>query len=353
MDNQEVVSQDQESINQPSEQSSEQPQGLPAEVVAPEVVAPEAQTGPQSIKEKLGEVAAAAKAKSKASQEPEAPVPAAFQPNYKFKALDKEHEIPELLRTAIKDADSEKAVRELVLKAIGMDHIKPKYQEVRQKYEEVNTAHQNTLKGIADLRADYQKGDMDSFFEKLNIPMEKILQYAVQKVQFKELPPEQQQQIEARRNAELRANQLEQQNSQLNEQTMAHAVEAKRWSLQMVMQRPDIQSFAEAYDKARGKPGSFQEVVIRTGESAYYTRQKDLSPDEAVKEAMELIGPVARAHAEVAAPQAPTNAAPQVVPNKPKVIPNVQGKSSASPAKKAPMSTDDLRKHYRDKYAGG
>lgn len=277
----------------------------------------------------------------------------AFVPNYKFKALDKEHEIPESLRAAIKDADTEKQVRELMLKAIGMDHIKPKYQETRQKYEEVNTAYQGITKQISDLRADYQKGDMASFFEKLQIPEEKILQYAVQLVQNKELPPEQQQMLAARRDAEKRAQQLETQNYQLSEQTMAHAVEAKRWQLDTVMQRPDVSKYAEAYDRAQGKPGSFRDIVIRTGEAAFHTRQKDLNPEEAIKEAMDMLGGAYRNQQVAGAQQVEQPAMqPQVVaPKKPVVIPNVQGRSSASPMKKQLTSLDDLRKFAKDKYA--
>lgn len=346
MDNQEVVSQEQQT-SQVSEQSASQT------APAPETTTQAAPEPEKTLKEKIGEVAKAAKSKAQAKIDPAAsvvPEKAAFVPNYKFKALDAEHEIPEALRAAIKDADTEKQVRELMLKSIGMDHIKPKYQEVRQKYEEVNSAYSNINKEIQELRSFVQKDDFDSFFEKLNIPQDKILQYAVKKVQYGELPPEQQQAIEARRDAERRASMLEQQNQQLSEQAMSQAVEAKRWSLQMVMQRPDVSSFAEAYDKARGKPGSFQEVVIRTGEAAYYTRQKDLSPDEAVKEAMELIGPMARAQAAQATPAQQQAAPAAQAPAKPPVIPNVQGRSSVSPTKKAPTSVEDLKKLYKDKY---
>lgn len=338
MEAQEIV-QDQTSINQTLPESS-----------SPSPVEPEsAEAAPEkSLKEKIGEVAAAAKG-AKTAQDPTKVVAPQFVPNYKFKALDKEHEIPESLRAAIKDADTEKQVRELMLKAIGMDHIKPKYQETRQKYEEVNTAYQGITKQISDLRADYQKGDMASFFEKLQIPEEKILQYAVQLVQNKELPPEQQQMLAARRDAEKRAQQLEVQNYQLSEQTMAHAVEAKRWQLDTVMQRPDVSNYAEAYDKARGKPGSFRDVVIRTGEAAFHTRQKDISPEEAIKEAMDMLGGAYRAQQAMAEPV--QQQVQQPVAKKPVVIPNVQGRSSTSPTKKQLTSLDDLRKFAKDKYA--
>jgi hypothetical protein len=341
MDNQEVVSQ--ETLH--SQVSSEQVNS-PQET---QVEAPKVEEAQKTIHEKIGEVAKAAKNKASIKSDTQTTQQPAFVPNYKFKALDKEHEIPESLRAAIKDAETEKQVRELMLKSIGMDHIKPKYQEIRQKYEEVNNSYTELNNNIEKLRGFYQKGDLDSFFQMLNVPEEKILQYAVQKVQYKELPQEQQQIIAARRDAELRAQSLEQQNQQLSEQAMTQAVEAKKWALQMVMQRPDISSFAEAYDKAKGKPGSFQEVVVRTGEAAYYTRQKDLSPEEAVKEAMDLIGPIAQASVAPNVVQQPVVQAQQA-PAKPPVIPNVQGRASTSPTKKSYTSVDDLKKHYKEKY---
>lgn len=48
----------------------------------------------------------------------------AFSPNFKLKVMEQEREIPELLRPLIKDAESEKAVRELVEKAYGLEYVK-------------------------------------------------------------------------------------------------------------------------------------------------------------------------------------------------------------------------------------
>ena len=42
-----------------------------------------------------------------------APVTPEFTANYKFKVMDKEHEIPEAFRGIIKDAESEKLAREI------------------------------------------------------------------------------------------------------------------------------------------------------------------------------------------------------------------------------------------------
>src|SRR5688572_23823320 len=47
-----------------------------------------------------------------------------YTPNFKFKVLDKEHEIEERFRKLIKDADSEKMIRELHEKSFGIEAIK-------------------------------------------------------------------------------------------------------------------------------------------------------------------------------------------------------------------------------------
>lgn len=277
--------------------------------------------------------------------------PPAYTPNLKFKVYDKEHEFDEFVRGVIDSEDKEKRVRELYEKAYGLDMVKPKYKELRDRYQTVNTEFQELVGDIQRLKGHYQKGDFDTFFKTLGIPEEKVLNWLVQKVQYQQLPPEERAQLDAQRAAEQRAMAAEQQLAQYQEMTSQQQSQAKAHMLQLALERPEIKQFAQAFDamglKDRtGQPLSFVDEVINRGELAWYTRQQDLTPEEAIREVMQLYAHVTQSAqpalaAQVGGSQAP---APQ---QKPQVIPKVGGRTgSPTPAK--PKSIEDLKKIYAE-----
>lgn len=293
--------------------------------------------------------------------DPAAPAVPAWTPNFKFKVMDKEHEIDEFVRGAIKDQDTEKKVKELYEKAYGLDVVKPRFQETRERFKQLNEAHTSVMAGIQELRETYSRGDFDSFFKKLNIPQEKVLQWIIDKAQYNELPPEQRQVLDARKNAEQEAWDLRKQNQTLEQQYEEAATQARERALQVELVRPDIKAFSEAFDakgfkNREGKPVSFLDAVIETGEYAWYASQGkvDLSPEQAIQEVM------ARWGAAVQPAQAQPKADPQLIPvngaaggqgapasqtpRATSTIPNVAGRQTSSVAKSKPKSIEDLKK---------
>ena len=67
--------------------------------------------------------------------------------------MDKEHEVPEFLRGVVKDAATEKQVRELVEKAIGLDYVKPKLEQTRQQLNTVGGQFQGVMGQIDEAKA--------------------------------------------------------------------------------------------------------------------------------------------------------------------------------------------------------
>lgn len=271
-----------------------------------------------------------------------------WQPNFKLKVMDKEHEIPEIFRSAITNAESEKAFREVYEKALGLDHVKPKLQEFQKKYAEVNGAHTNVMAGIQDLREAYQRGDFESFFNKMQIPEEKILQWVIKKAQYNQLPPDQRQAMDERRASENRAIQLEKQNRSYQQQIEAQTTQAKSYGLQVTLGRPDVQSFASSFDETAGKPGSFREAVRQHGDYVYRSSngRVDLTPEQAVQQVMERYGKFVQPRSAPQGGQGNPNPIQQA-PTKP--LPNLGSGRGGSAATGKPKFTslDQLKAHAR------
>lgn len=266
-----------------------------------------------------------------------------YQPNYKFKVMDQEREFDEFIRGTIKDAETEKKARELYEKAYGLDVIKPKFHETREKYKKLDQEHQGVMSQVAELRDLYSRGDLDGFFQKLNVPKDKILQWVVDQAKYEQLPSDQRQILDARKQAEQKALELERSNQSLEQRYQEQVTEAKRYALEATMKLPDVQSYAESFDARAGKPGAFWEAVTEHGHMAYVVRKVDLTPEQAIREVMTRYGQVAPAASHPQNDQVPSSAA-QVSPVKePPVIPNVSGRST-SPMKPKANSIADLRK---------
>lgn len=277
--------------------------------------------------------------------------PAAFAPNVKFKVLDKEHEIPEEFRALMKDANSEKKVREIFEKAYGLDGIKANRDSLK---EEVATTKQENIaiKGSIDgLRSIYQGAvesgnflKLDDFFARLKIPEQHILQYALAKVNLGNLPPEQQAAIRAQIDSDRRAETTELQARESFGREQQMASQLMNVQLEMQISRPDIKQIADAFDARIGKPGAFRQQVVNHGQLTWLQSKVDLSPEQAVQQVVQSLG--LQANSNQAAMQADSQqaaaATQKVIVRETKSIPNMQGRSS-SPLKVKPRNLEDLK----------
>lgn len=272
-----------------------------------------------------------------------APVAPPFVPDYKLKVMDEEREIPEQFRGLIKDEKTAKEVREIFEKSFGHEAIKPKYETLKAAHQEVQTQYTQTMNQIQDLKADYARGDMDSFFQKLNIPKEKILQYALDTVNYQELPPEQKALIDAKRNAELQNMQLTREKQSVEQNLQQQMTQARSFALDSELARPDVKSMIEDFDKRAGEKGAFRKEVINRGLLTWHQSRGsvDLSPGQAVEQVMKLYG---LANAPASANASATTPASVVTPSQTPTIPNVSGAKATSPVKQKPKSIADLKK---------
>jgi len=264
----------------------------------------------------------------------------AWAPSFKYKVKDNEFDMPEWTKTLIKDQATEKELKTLFSKGHGIEEIQTQRQTLRDEVATLREEKENMDQSLNALSAFVQKGDMQSFFEALQIPKDKVLKYAVDLLKYNELPPEKRAEIDNQRHNSRQLQELQYQNQTLQAQNEQQRVAQKQFELNQHLAQPAIASSVQAFD-ARNGAGSFAREVIKQGMIAYQTQGIDIPTEQAVNEVLRLYGANISA-ADPAAGTPQTQVLNQGQAQKP-VIPNVQGRSG-SPVRQAPQSLADLRK---------
>lgn len=268
--------------------------------------------------------------------------PPAYNPNYKFKVMDKEYEVDEWLRPVIKNQEMEKKVKELYEKAYGLESIKPKHQAIKEELEQTRAKVAETDKALETLGKYVADNDFDSFFEGLNIPKNKILEYALELVRREQMSPEQKAQWEHSRQAKEAARYYEVESARLQQSQQQFAVQQRTFELDMALGVPEAKVVADAYNAGMGSPGAFKDYCIQIGQ-AYAARGQDIPATQAVSEAIKHLKAINPSlGAAVVAGGAQVVQASQ----KP-VIPNIQGRGTSA-VKPAVKSLEDLKKRARE-----
>lgn len=332
----------------------------PAAEAATEVAA---RTGAESTEEK---------------EEGAAPAPTAFTPNPKFTAVGKEYTLPEYLAKAITSPEQEKELKDVYSKAMGLDHVKQRFQEVSDKHVNLEKEHLEVTGGIQELADIYAEAVqaqnpliLNDFFQKLQIPPSVILQYAEALSNYLSQDPASQQAVAGQLEAHRRARVLSQQNQQFSQSNFQSSVQARTMEMNTALARPELAPTVQQFNAQYGE-NAFQAELVRNGIYVHKTTGRDISIAENVAQVMQrfrLQGAPAPGQApqvpQATAQQQPQSQAPQnqapspqangkpVVPaqphNKVPVIPGVNGKSG-SPTKQQFRSAEDLVKYRKEKY---
>jgi hypothetical protein len=270
----------------------------------------------------------------------------AFTSDYKFKVLDKEYEIDEMYRPLAKDETSYKKVKELFEKAYGLDSVKEKHTKLNEKikteYDPIVTQYKTLEQSLSVLDKMIEQGDFDNFLQTVNIPEEKIMQWAVKKAKLMQLTDEERSQYNESVNTRAQKYALEQQMSQFQQMQYNTQVETRSMMLEQELSRPDISTQAQSYDARAGKAGAFRELVIQQALLAHHVEGKDLMPGEAVERTLKLFGN-ALSESTPSTQGSVGNATKVVTPHQTPTIPNLKGGNS-TPVKKNVRSLDDLKK---------
>lgn len=265
---------------------------------------------------------------------------ATYSPNFKYKASGQDKEVPEWARPIVKDAASEKQLRELFEKADGLDPVKASRQEIATKLDNFEKNILPFAKDAQEALLHAQRGDLDSFFEKVGITEKQVLQYALMRIKLREKPEALAAHEEARK-VQLENLRLKGELENYSRASAESMVTARENELGTAMARPEVAAAVQQFNQQNG-PGAFRNKCIERGQ-LYAANKIDAPVDTIVNEVMRLfVGPVSLPNGVAA-----TGVKPHVPPA---TLPNIRG-NGTSPVKKIPRSTEELRQLGREKRA--
>lgn len=271
--------------------------------------------------------------------------PPAYTPDFKLKVYDEEKELDDpFLKALIKDADSEKKVKEIAQKYLGFDTVKERHEKTKSDFQGYMQTTQPVVEYYNKASKMLQQGDLSSFFEFLKIPDDAIFKFAVAKAEEAQLSPEQRQFLHNQRQVWKDKMGLEEQNQSLQSSQQKQLSEFRAQELNWVMARPDVNNIAQAYDSKVGTKGAFRQLVIDKGLAHFAATKGDLSAEQSAMEVMKYIGVLVQPQGQMAQPGQTTNTTPLIPQSgQPPIIPNVTGRGT-SPVKKQIRSIADLKK---------
>lgn len=269
-----------------------------------------------------------------------------YKPDYKIKVDHQETEIQDpFLKNLIKDAETEKKVKEYAQKVMAVDNIQGRHEKVKTDFSNYQQVTQPVVQYYNHASKLLQQGDLDSFFQFLKIPDEAIFKFAISKAEESQLSPDQRYQLQQQRQTRLDKMNLEEQNQSLQSQQSQQLGEFRKQELNWVMARPDVDGIAKTYDTKKGSEApTFRQLVINQGLAHFAATGKDLSAEEATMAVVKYLGGfVTPGNQGNTMPQNPNTQGLIPQQGAPPIIPNVTGRGT-SPVKKQVRSIEDLKK---------
>lgn len=266
-----------------------------------------------------------------------------WTPSYKFKIKDKEQEFDDFVKPIVKTKDVEEKIKSLYEKAYGLDEVKTSRESFKQQVEEWKGKYGQVEQSLKTLGDYVKKGDFNTFFGALNIPKDKIIQYAIEELKYQELPQDQRQAIDLQRQQQTEFEKAQQMNQTLHQQMAQMVQRQTEFELNQALASPDIAEAISSYETLVGKPGLIRNEIIKRGQYYELTQKESPSAKQLVDEVLGLI--INQANSAKPSTTTSISTPGQVVQNQKEkpVISSFQG-GAKSPTKKVPTSIDDLRK---------
>jgi hypothetical protein len=261
----------------------------------------------------------------------------AYKPNAKYKVLDEEHEFdPKLKKLLTKE--TEPIIRELYEKAHGIESIKSSRTQAIQERDQVQGNYNNLIQEVGRVMNYRKAGDLQSFFESLQISDDEVAKYILEKVRVSQLPPDQQAVYTEREALRRRLNGVEQNLHTMQTQGTSTAVQERLTALDTILGGEMMKRTVSEFD-ARNGNGSFRTAVIQY--AAGQGPNKDLSADEAISGFLKTFG----INVPKGQPKPNVSATKRVVARpKVKALPNYGGGQASVTGQKKPRNVEDLRK---------
>lgn len=265
--------------------------------------------------------------------EPAAP---AYTPNFKVKVKDQEKEIDEMFRPLIKDAETEKKVKEIFEKAYGIDFVKEDRKSLKAEYEGFKGQVVPYLQEYHNFTSLRDKGNLGAALQVAGITDDQIFEYAVQKLEM-EKNPHQANLYKQHTQQTLSQIQMEQELARYKQQEQQSETQKFQSDLNEAVGR--YQDIATALGQKLGNPNAFMDEVFDHG-LAQHNKGIQLTVEQAAEAVANKYRPFmgtspiqqTQIQAAPAAAQAP----------RPATLPHV-GSSNVSPVRKQVTSVEDLR----------
>jgi hypothetical protein len=286
---------------------------------------------------------------------PAAAAPPPYQPNVTYKVKNQEKKFDDWILPVIKDAETEKKIRELYETRDGISYVKAdretvvrENQQLKQVVQQKYAPMEQAVEQIEHFRS---QGNLPAVFKVLGLDQRDVFKWAYE---YAQMTPQAQQAMEQNAMNGLQAYGAQRQSQTAEQQIIQQAADFKTREYEMITNyNPQVSQVVADFENNHG-PGSFFEQVRRTGLYHHQTRGVDISVQDAIEEVMKLYGrqPQAPASAQMQtvpgqAPQASNMVSTPTAPTPKPVIPGFQG-SGTSPVKKVFNSLEDIRKHRRE-----
>jgi len=278
-------------------------------------------------------------------------IPPAYQPNHKFKAFGKEHELEEFWRPLVKDPESEKKVKDVFTKAYAFEDLKSRFDGTQSEFQQVSQEYEALDRDVRKVTSFLNRGDLDNFFNSIGLSEQKIFDWAEQKINQENLPPEQKNALRSQAVERQRSYDLEQEKAELENRFQSQAVQTRTMQLEMTLLRPEIAQAANSWDSQTGQQGSFRDLIIEEAQLAWHRGKTDITAEQAANLVLAKYGKLISSGTVSQMQNSPGISPTPQATGKP-VIPAVQGRGT-SPIKKSPKSIDDLRDLAKEYAAQG
>lgn len=269
-----------------------------------------------------------------------------YKASYTYTAYDKNYEMPEWSKSLIKDKATEENFRQLFSKAEAFEPLKSKHEELRKSYDADNQKWSTVMGRLEEAQFYLDKNDLGSFFQRINVPVEQVLDFVRGYIKYHEMPVDQRSIID--QNRELNRQTFQMQNSLLlsQQQQAQLAANQREFEVQKVMSLPEVSKFQKMFDAKLGE-GAFKKHTDSYSEQVWLKSGKTTTPSPL--ETTQYVMNQYKALFEAPVSEQSMESSPKGVTKPGGVIPNVgRGMPAVSPVKKRFTSLEALRKHAKE-----
>ena len=269
-----------------------------------------------------------------------------YQPSFKYKAYDKEFDMPEWTKNFIKDKETEEQFQKLFSKSEALEPLKKKHDDLRLEREAERKQWAEAYRPISEAQYYLSQKDYKNFFKSIQLPDDEVIGYVKNIIAYHDMTPEQRQIYDRNSQQTAQSYQAQSRLAELQEQNAQLVRNQHEFEYSRVLAMPEVQKFREAFDARLGE-GAFRRHADQYGDSFYWRSggTKNTTPLDAVSHVMNQYKGLFEASGQTS-----ESAQANTRPERPSgVIPNVgRGKSASSPMKKRFRSVEDLRNHYKN-----